>query len=328
MMHFFRLIRPLNLFVIALIMYSLRFYYVSKGGLMTNLHNSNPYILEQFSFFLLVFSTVLIAAAGNIINDYFDVKADKINKPHKVIIGKFIKPRHAIVWHWVLNFIAFSIALYLSIVFRSFWYVFIHLLSINLLWLYSMRLKRKFLIGNIVISLLTALVPILAGIYLNQVFSDQRDYLPAAWSEHNYFSQDEMKLVVVCIFASFAFFINLAREIIKDVEDVEGDKLLKAKTLPLILGERKSRIIALLIIVFIILSSIFGLINFTGELVVKLRSIDYILFSTIAFFLFLALFFLRSSERKQLKFADRSLKVAMVLGSLLPLIWSLIASNA
>jgi 4-hydroxybenzoate polyprenyltransferase len=288
-----------------------------------NIHNCNPNILEQVSFFLLVFSTVIIAAAGNIINDYFDVKADKVNKPHKVIIGKYIKPRWAIFWHWVLNFIAFSIALYLSIVFKSFWYVFIHLLSINLLWLYSMRLKRSFLIGNIVISLLTALVPILAGIYLNQVFSDYRDYLPA-WSDNKYFNNEEMKLLVVFIFASFAFFMNLVREIIKDVEDVEGDKVLKAKTIPIVLGERKARIISLMLLIFILVSSILGLYFFTQDLNIQLRLIDYILFGVIAFFLFLAIFFLKSTERKQLKYADRSLKVAMIIGSLLPLIWSLI----
>lgn len=188
-----------------------------------------------------------------------------------------------------------------------------------------MRLKRKFLIGNVVVSLLTALVPILAGIYLNQVLSsNHRDYLPAVWSVNKYFNNEEMKLLVVFIFASFAFFMNLVREIIKDVEDVEGDKVLKAKTIPIVLGERKARIISLMLLIFILFSSILGLYFFTQDLNIQLRLIDYILFGVIAFFLFLAIFFLKSTERKQLKYADRSLKVAMIIGSLLPLIWSLI----
>lgn len=320
MIHFFRLIRPINLFVIALIMYSLRFYFVSKG----NAFGGFSSLKNEFDYFLLVFSTVIIAAGGNIINDYFDVKADKINKPHKVIIGKYIKPRLAIVWHWILNFIAFSIAVYLSLKFNTFWYVFIHLLSINLLWIYSMKLKRKFLIGNVVVSLLTALVPFLSGIFLKQTFDLETPPIENKYYSSITYNPAYFQMLVFFILASFAFFLNLVREIIKDVEDVEGDKVLKAKTIPIVLGERKARIISLTLLIFILVCSLLGLYFFTQSIFIQLRLIDYILFSLIAFFLFLAIFFLKSSERKQLKYADRSLKVAMIIGSLLPLIWSLI----
>lgn len=321
MIHFLRLIRPINLFVIALIMYSLRFYFVNKTG------EYGPFVSlsNEFDYFLLVFSTVIIAAGGNIINDYFDVKADKINKPHKVIIGKYIKPRLAIVWHWILNFIAFSIAVYLSLKFDTFWYVFIHLLSINLLWIYSMRLKRKFLIGNIVVSLLTALVPILAGIFiLNFIWSIPEGGKIDVTNPIPLITHKELDLIILLIFSAFAFFLNLVREIIKDVEDIEGDKLLRAKTIPMILGERKARIISLILLIFVLISAMIGLYLFVIELKFQLRIIDIILFGLISLFLFLAIFFLKSTDRKQLKYADRSLKVAMIIGSLLPLIWSLI----
>jgi 4-hydroxybenzoate polyprenyltransferase len=301
-------------------MYSLRFYFVNKGSV----NGEFRLLKNEFDYFLLVFSTVIIAAGGNIINDYFDVKADKINKPHKVIIGKHIKPRLAIVWHWILNFIAFSIAVYLSLKFNTFWYVFIHLLSINLLWIYSMKLKRKFLIGNVVVSLLTALVPFLSGIFLKQTFDLETPPIENKYYNTITYDPAYFQMLVFFILASFAFFLNLVREIIKDVEDVEGDKVLKAKTIPIVLGERKARIISLMLLIFILASSILGLYFFTQSIFIQLRLIDYILFGFIAFFLFLAIFFLKSKERKQLKYADRSLKVAMIIGSLLPLIWSLI----
>src|SRR5690554_2454066 len=155
MIHFLRLIRPINLLIIAVTMYSV-------GGYLDIVYaefNDGIMLIQTFNFFLLVISTVMIAAAGNIINDYFDVRADRVNRPEGTIIMKHIKRRWAIVYHWVLNFIAFGIAIHLGLVLDTFWYVFIHLLSINLLWVYSMQLKRTLVIGNVVIALLTALVP-------------------------------------------------------------------------------------------------------------------------------------------------------------------------
>jgi len=96
-MYFFKLIRPINLLIIGLTMYSVRFFYFTLGGMEANIFSGG----EKVDFALLVFSTLLIAAAGNIINDYFDVRADRINKPHKLIITKHIKRRWAIVYHWI-----------------------------------------------------------------------------------------------------------------------------------------------------------------------------------------------------------------------------------
>jgi 4-hydroxybenzoate polyprenyltransferase len=122
MMHFIKLIRPINLLIIAITMYGVRFY-------VLEVHYFEKVKDNALDFFLLVFSTVIIAAAGNIINDYFDVRADRINKPERLIITKHIKRRWAILIHWIFNGIAFGIALYLSIKYQSLWFVFIHLLS-------------------------------------------------------------------------------------------------------------------------------------------------------------------------------------------------------
>ncbi len=313
-MHFLRLIRPVNLIVIAIIMYSLRFYFFKN--------ESEPFnCLFSLDYFLLVFSTVIIAAAGNCINDYFDQKADKINKPKKVIVGKFIKPRIAIVIHWSLNFIAFSIAVYLSWKFRTFWYLFIHLLSINLLWLYSMKLKRKFLIGNIVISLLTALVPVLAGIFLMEETNSIQGKV------NDFISQKEMNYLVLIVFSCFAFILNFIREIVKDIEDIEGDKYIHAKTFAIQFGEKKARFTSIGLIVLVLFCSVFSLYSLTSTYFLSIRLIDVIVFCCIATCLLLSLFFLTKTSRKDLKIADRFLKVAMIIGALLPFIWSNIISK-
>src|SRR5690554_4332822 len=103
MIHFLRLIRPINLLIIAATMYSIGAYLDAIYSPI----NEGEMIIQSFNFFLLVISTVMIAAAGNIINDYFDVRADRINRPEGTIIMTHIKRRWAIVYHWVLNFVAF-----------------------------------------------------------------------------------------------------------------------------------------------------------------------------------------------------------------------------
>ncbi len=255
---FFLLIRPLNLLIIAFTMYSVRLFiwtYEKMNNVSIIGHEG-----EEFDFFLLVFSTVLIAAAGNVINDYFDVRADRINKPKRVIIGKHINRRWAILIHTGLNLIAFLIAIYLSVRYHTFWYVFIHLVSINALWLYSLFLKKKPIVGNFVVAGLTALVPILCGVHFyvqgDIHFTDTKVY----GSAFEYWFMSLIKYGnFIWLLAFFAFVNNFAREIIKDIEDIEGDKLLSAKTLPIEYGIRtaKNWIITLLVLPIVFFVSLF-----------------------------------------------------------------------
>ena len=234
MIHFIKLTRPINMCIIALTMYGIGWFY---DGLFEN----PSFGIESFEFFLLVFSTTLIAAAGNIINDYFDVKADRVNRPHSVIIGKHIKRRVAIVTHVLLNTIAFGIAIYLSAVKETIGFVIIHLMSINMLWFYSMYFKRKFLIGNVIVATLTAFVPLLVGYYYLNEMNTHPDIVTNFNDALVAISAFFMVLVSSFVIAGFAFLINLGREIIKDMEDVEGDKALKAKTLPIVLGQNSAK---------------------------------------------------------------------------------------
>jgi 4-hydroxybenzoate polyprenyltransferase len=260
-------------------------------------------LTEQIDFFLLVFSTVLIAAGGNIINDYFDVKADRINKPNKVIIGKFVKPRLAIILHWILNFIAFSIALYLSWKQHSFWYLFIHLFSINALWIYSTQLKRRFLIGNVVIAALTGLVPVLSALY----------FINSAHIQVTKIDLETTTLQVIFL-ASFAVILNFIREIIKDMQDVQGDLLLRATTIPIKIGPAKSKRIVNVLLFCTLLFSTYLVIMYHY----KLSATHFVILIIMALCIVSTIYF---TTIKQLKTADRILKITMVIGSTLPFYW-------
>lgn len=310
MIHFFRLTRPVNLIITAVTMYGLGWYLEGYYA------NGEQFGIRSFPFFLLVLSTILIAAAGNVINDYFDVRADRVNKPEKLIIGVHLKRRWAIISHWGLNSVAFGIAIYLSWLFQSFWYLFIHLLSINLLWGYSSYFKRKMLIGNFIIAGLTALVPILVSIYFhinpNLILLTESDNFP--------FSEDfalDIVLNVSLTIAIFAFILNLVREIVKDIQDIEGDKLLHAKTIPIVLGIKVTKIICYLIMTGT-LASLFYFEMFYA--ISDFNAMIPIWFAT--GFVLIALFLLVfAQDRKGLKQVDLFIKLAMIAGLLAPVYW-------
>ncbi len=168
--------------------------------------------LLDFKFAFLVFSTVLIASAGYIINDYYDIKIDLINKPDKVVVGHKLPRRTAMIGHFALNFIGISIGFSLNI------YVgLINFFAGFFLWLYSNQLKRLPFVGNFVVSILTA-----ASVWIVAVYFNRHDPL-------------------IYVFSTFAFFTTLMREVIKDMEDLRGDKTFGCRTLPIIWGYRRTK---------------------------------------------------------------------------------------
>ncbi|MFK7783785.1 MAG: geranylgeranylglycerol-phosphate geranylgeranyltransferase [Crocinitomicaceae bacterium] len=315
-MHILRLIRPLNLIIIALTMYGLGWYFDPMEGC------SCSFIVTDWPFFWLVFSTVLIAAGGNIINDYFDVRADRVNKPQRLIITKHVKKRTAIFMHWTINFIAFSIALYLSWIMDSFWYLFIHLLSINVLWFYSMYFKRRFLIGNVLIAGLTALVPVLVGIFFYQ-----QNMANIAWYDMKLFpfnldgSTPKIILYISLGLAIFAFLLNLAREIVKDMEDVEGDQKLNAKTLPISWGSKRSKWVIGLILLIAIAAA--GLFIYFVEAFTFMTVLPGIIAALII--LTALILTMLASSKQQFRTVNHCIKLAMTVGLLTPVYWKIIA---
>jgi len=326
MIHFLQLIRVKNLIIIALTMYAVRFFYFTIGGKI-----DVQVFFEQIHFFLLTFSTVCIAAAGNIINDYFDVKADKINRPEKLIVTKHIPKRKAIIWHWTLNGVGFIIACYLSVFYQTFWYAFIHLISINVLWLYSVYFKRKFIVGNLLIASLTALVVLLSGFHFYHVcsyemypvleskitISESLNQAVLFWK--NLFLNAGNFILLLCF---FAFVLNLGREIVKDMEDVEGDKLLHAQTIPIVLGNRAAKWIAICILstvpLFYMLFLALHIVN--HQFVHILATLPVFGASVLVVVALLFLLFAQTTP-KNLKMVDKLIKLAMLVGIMTPIYW-------
>jgi len=305
-------------------MYAVRFCFFSIGGKIT----VNE-IIEQILFGFLVFSTLLIAAAGNIINDYFDIKSDKINKPENWIIGNVVPKRKAILYHWLLSAIAFGIAILLSIHYHTFWYVFIHLFSINVLWLYSVYFKKTTLLGNFIVAFLTALVVILTGIHFaingsfsteipNSIFQSSINVSYAIFEWKKIFLENGK---FIWIFAFFSFILNFGREIIKDIEDIDGDRILSAKTLPLKYGVKYAKISASVVLILIPIAYFSLLLYFKRNLsLTEIYATIPVALAVLAT-IFSLLFLLKAKSMRDFKLADRLLKIAMIAGILTPFYW-------
>jgi len=188
----------------------------------------------DFRFYLMLVSNVFIAAAGYIINDYFDVNIDQINKPTKVVVGAFISRRWVIFWHLILS----VFAIYISTIvfpFKTYWHIHLsNLLAILLLWFYSTTFKKNFLVGNIIISVLTAWS--IAVVYFSKL-TIQEIIHPNINDIANF---KFAKLTL--LYSAFAFILTLVREALKDLEDMEGDEKFGCTTLPIKWGLKPSKV--------------------------------------------------------------------------------------
>ena len=295
-----KIVRPINLVIIALTMYGSKMFVSKQLDIKINDYPN--------AFLLLVISTLFIAAAGNIINDYFDVKADRINKPHKLIINKSLKPRWAIVLHWTFNFIGFFIAIILAIHFKSLWFVLIHLVSINLLWFYSLFLKKKAVLGNLIIGFLTSLIPVLVIVYFQLCKYKSRN-IPSG--NEIWYQDSSYKLLWVL--AIFAFLQNFAREILKDIQDMKGDKKIYVRSLPMILGIDKTKLI---LSVILFLSPFFYVLTyFTNQFsIIGLTDITSIGLAISSILNLIAIIRLISFSKENLIFEDSIIKLSMLFG--------------
>lgn len=210
-----KLIRSKNLLIVLAAHYFTAFFLV-KG--------ISPWqVLTDINIHLLAIAAFFTAAAGYIINDYFDLKIDFINKPKEVIIGRYISRRWALFWHYMFC----SIALFASYIVTYKVTALVFLIQF-VLWLYALKLKRIALVGNVAIALLTAMVIGMVALY------------------YHYYSNN------LIVFMLFAFTSNLIREIIKDMEDVKGDKASGCVTLPIWVGMLNSKIVVSVFIVILV----------------------------------------------------------------------------
>jgi 4-hydroxybenzoate polyprenyltransferase len=269
--NFFKLIRYPNLLIIAFTQLIVRVFLIE---------HTLPFYIDT-NFLLMVLATLLVASAGYIINDYFDVKIDQINKPNEVFIGHKIKRRTALLLHQVFSGVALVISFFIGK-----WVFLLNIFSIATLWFYASMFKKKPFIGNLIVAALTALT-ISQFILVYQNTS-----------------------ILVHVYALFAFFMNLIREIIKDMEDIRGDKAHGARTLPIVLGLRKTKKV-IYVIVFLLIANMlyFSFRANEGTLWV----IFSILLVTIVYMTYNLVM---ADRKKHFAFLSRLCKIIMIVGVL------------
>ena len=310
---FFKLIRWQNLLIVILTMVLMRYAVIepliSKIGviLLNGTGMEVPMTLKSpwYNFILLVAATVFITAGGYVINDYFDIKTDLINKG-KVIVGTRIPRRTAMMWHNIFNVAGVVLGFYISWKAGYIWLGLLFLVVSGLLYFYSASYKRQFLIGNLIVAVLTALVPMLVVFY----------EWPALYRfyEINSATPPDINFIMLWIggFAIFAFLTTLTREIIKDIEDFEGDLAYGRNTVPVVIGILSAKVLSVILIIVTI-----SLLYLTWYFFIN----DYITLIYISSVIVLPLLFIIykvavSKNKIQLHSASSLMKVVMLTGIL------------
>ena len=310
---FFSLIRWQNLLIVILTMVLMRYAVLEPviSKISVILLNGNgekvPMVLQfpWYNFLLLVAATVFITAGGYVINDYFDIKTDLMNKG-KVIVGTKIPRRQAMMWHNILNIAGVSAGFYISWKAGYFYLGGLFLIVSGLLYFYSVSYKRQFLIGNLMVAILTAMVPLLVVLY----------EWPALYKYYaiNAISFPKINFVFYWVggFALFAFLTTLTREIIKDTEDFEGDITFGRNSVPIVIGVLSAKIVSVsLIIITIAMLYIIWYFFIHDNL-----TLIYISAAIVLPLLYVIYKVVTSHERKQLHRTSSILKIVMLNGIL------------
>lgn len=247
---YMRLVRGGNLVFIAILLYTME-KWVATPLLR---HLFFPELMPWWVLALLILACVCIAAGGYVINDYFDVKIDRINRPDRLIVTESVPKNTAMRLFQCFTAAGVLAGLGVSVWARSWTLALVFIVIPGLLWFYSASYKRQFLVGNLVVAFAAALTPLLVAFAntdrLRHLYPDTLAYTPVAADLYTWIGG----------FAAFAFLATLIREIVKDLEDMEGDRELECRTLPVRCGERHAKIVVTLLIV--LLTAAVGYVGF------------------------------------------------------------------
>ncbi|MFH6967352.1 geranylgeranylglycerol-phosphate geranylgeranyltransferase [Flavobacterium sp. FlaQc-28] len=225
-MKYLKLIRYKNLLMLAFMQVLFRYAFLKQQDI--------PLALSDWQYGLLILSTVLLAAAGYVINNIYDVATDTINKPNDVVVGKGISETAAYNIYIGLNISGVAIGFLLSNIILRPSFASLFILIAALLYFYATTLKQIMILGNFVVAALLSVSVLIIGIF---------DLFPAVNSENQ--AQMASLFSILIDYALFAFMINFIREIVKDIEDVNGDYNQGMNTLPIAIGISRAAKIAL-----------------------------------------------------------------------------------
>ncbi|MFO7938403.1 MAG: geranylgeranylglycerol-phosphate geranylgeranyltransferase [Bacteroidales bacterium] len=302
-MSYLRLLRLPNLLIVALTQYFMRYLIVEPLLIQRGFELQMP----PLPFFLLVLATVSLTAAGYVINDYFDTRSDYINRPGRVVVGTSVSRRKAILLHTLLNALGVVLGVYLAIYVKIPYLALFFIAVSGILWLYSTTYKRRFLIGNLIVALLTGLVPVLVPLFEVPLLHEA--YAPVIATGQTSFN---FLFYWVGAFGFFAFITSVIREIIKDVQDYQGDKEIGCKTLPVKWGLSGSKRVIFSLI--IITAAALGVIYV--KLLPHIFVFAYFLIALWIPFVILIVLVLKSNESKDFAKASGWTKFIMLTGIL------------
>jgi 4-hydroxybenzoate polyprenyltransferase len=294
-MNFLKLIRYQNLLIIALVQAVFHFGFLKQQkGLIV--------ALNSVEFILLIIATVCIAAAGYIINNIADQETDAISKPEKVIVGKHISEKTAYNYYIAFNIVGVMLGFFIAnVVFKeSFAAIFIVVAFI--LYLYATQFKQSLLAGNFLVSFLVAFSILLVGIF---------DLYPVIIDETRQFLGVLFQIIID--YAVFAFLLTFIREVVKDIEDYEGDLKTGMNTLPIYLGKEKTQKVVFGL-------SFIPLIALLYYLNANFTNLEYVLYYTLALVVAPMLYFIiklwQAKTQKDFNHLSTVLKFIMITGIL------------
>ena len=260
---------------------------------------------------LLIVSVVGIAAGGYVINDYFDVKIDRINRPDNLVVTRIISRDAAMNLFYGLTAVGVIAGTVVAWWAHSWTLLFTYVVIPGLLWFYSASYKRMFLVGNLVVAFASAIVPLLVAIanadYLHHLYQNALAYSPIIGELY----------VWTGGFAIFAFLLTLVREIVKDIEDIEGDREMECRTLPIVWGDKVAKIIATILLVVIatlIVYILFAVLPFSHEW--KSLPTRYVVFGLIVPILCSIILLWAANNRTEYHRVQTIIKFAMFMGML------------
>ena len=260
---------------------------------------------------LLIVSVVGIAAGGYVINDYFDVKIDRINRPDNLVVTRIISRDAAMHLFYGLTAVGVIAGTVVAWWAHSWTLLFTYVVIPGLLWFYSASYKRMFLVGNLVVAFASAIVPLLVAIanadYLHHLYQNALAYSPIVGELY----------VWTGGFAAFAFLLTWVREIVKDIEDIEGDREMECRTLPIVWGDKVAKIIATILLVVIatlIVYILFAVLPFSHEW--KSLPTRYVVFGLIVPILCSIVLLWAANNRTEYHRVQTIIKFAMFMGML------------
>jgi 4-hydroxybenzoate polyprenyltransferase len=306
MIHFLKLVRWKNLLLIALVQLLIKYALFPSFQATT--------ALNDFQFTILLLATLFIAVAGNIINDIYDIETDLVNKPNRIIVDKHISEKAAFNLFIIFNIIGVGLGFYLANDINRSGFATLFVITSALLYVYSTYLKYLILIGNIVISILIVLSILIVGFF---------DLIPNLSPSNKNVHIGIFQILLV--YSAFAFVLNLIREVVKDIEDINGDYKAEMKTLPIVIGRERTTIIAFALS----LLPIFGIIYIIVDSLYKYELVmAYLLLFVVAPTIYTSIKLYAAEKEKDYYHISQLLKLIMLSGVLSLLMYPLVINNA